>query len=89
MVRASAQVVLSIPLSALTLGLLNGGTRLVCRVPRHHMPAGVSAEYPMQLEFDELWRCSVAKTQIESACTAARSEQHRRLVDLLGPSELK
>lgn len=83
----SAQVVLSVPLSALTLAVLN--LRLVCRVPRHHMPAGVSAEHPMQLEFDELWRCSAAKTQIEAACTAARSEQQRRLVALLGPSEPK
>ena len=37
----------------------------------------------MQLEFDELWRCSAAKAQVDAACTAARAEQQRRLVNLL------
>ena len=38
----------------------------------------------MQLEFDELWRCSAAKAQVDAACTAARAEQHRTLVKMLG-----
>ena len=37
----------------------------------------------MQLEFDELWRCSAAKSQLEAACTASRAEQHRKLVAML------
>ena len=40
-------------------------------------------EHPLQLEFDELWRCSAAKAQLEAACAAARAEQHRRLVTML------
>ena len=77
-------VVLSVPLSALALSVGGGGTRLLCRVPRHHAPLGVSPDAPLQLEFDELWRCAAAKSQLEAACTAARAEQHRKLVSMLG-----
>ena len=72
------------PLTALAFSVAGGGTRLLCRVPRHHAPPGVSPDQPLQLEFDELWRCSAAKSQLEAACTAARAEQHRRLVAMLG-----
>ena len=74
----------SVPLSALALSVGGGGTRLLCRVPRHHAPLGVSPDAPLQLEFDELWRCAAAKSQLEAACTAARAEQHRKLVSMLG-----
>ena len=77
-------VVLSLPLSALALSVGGNGTRLICRAPRHHVPPGVSPDQPLQLEFDELWRCSAAKGQVETACTAARAEQHRALVAMLG-----
>ena len=78
----SAQVVLSVPLSALSISVGGGGTRLLCRVPRHHAPPG-GTDAPLALEFDELWRCSAAKSQLEAACTAARAEQHRKLVGML------
>ena len=81
---AVAHVVVSVPLTALAFSVAGGGTRLLCRVPRHHAPPGVSPDQPLQLEFDELWRCSAAKSQLEAACTAARAEQHRRLVAMLG-----
>ena len=81
-----ARVVLSVPLSALALSVSGGGTRLLCRVPRHHAPLGVAPDQPLQLEFAEQWRCSAAKSQLEAACTAARAEQHRRLVRMLGPA---
>ena len=81
-----ASVVLCIPLSALTLTIATGGTRLICRVPRHHVPPFTNAEHPMQLEFDEPWRCSAAKSQVEAVCIASRAEQHKRLLGVLAAS---
>ena len=82
------EVLLALPLTALTLSVPTGGTKLVCRVPRHHQPPTVSPEHPIQLEFDDLWRCSAAKAQIEAACTSARAEQHDALVALLAVQPL-
>ena len=87
-VALGVDVLLALPLTALTLSVPTGGTKLVCRVPRHHQPPTVSPEHPIQLEFDDLWRCSAAKAQIEAACTSARAEQHDALVALLAVQPL-
>jgi hypothetical protein len=87
-VALGVEVLLALPLTALTLSVPTGGTKLVCRVPRHHQPPTVSPEHPIQLEFDDLWRCSAAKAQIEAACTSARAEQHDALVALLAVQPL-
>ena len=80
---SSVQILLSVPLSALSITVAPGGTMLLCRVPRHHAPAGLNPEAPLQLEFEEAWRCLAAKSQLEAACAAARAEMMRQLVSML------